>query len=188
MNTHRKRLTNAPKCAKTCKRKYFQPAERVALYSLVGLHETDEKDSIAETISNAVYYARQQGREARFRLTVVTAYDYACALTNYRLTTIDAGSIVDATHIHQFSDSRNNDARNGLALSKNAHWMFDQGLWTIADDYTVLVALGQFTEQSPNQKALRDYHGQKIRLPREPALWPNPIHLAWHRKNKFQGA
>jgi len=168
--------------------KYFQPAERVALYSLVGLHVTDEKDSIAETIDNAVYYARQQGREARFRLTVVAAYDYACALTNYRLTTIDAGSIVDAAHIHQFADSRNNDARNGLALSKNAHWLFDQGLWTIADDYTVIVAIGQFTEQSPDQKALRDYHGQKIRLPKDPVLWPNPIHLAWHRKNKFQDA
>ncbi len=95
--------------------KHFQPAERVALYSLVGLHVTDEKDSIAETIDNAVYSARQQGREARFRLTVVAAYDYTCALTNYRLTTIDAGSIVDAAHIHQFADSRNNDARNGLS-------------------------------------------------------------------------
>ena len=57
--------------------------------------------------------------------------------------------------------------RNGLALSKNAHWLFDQGLWTIADDYTVVVAIGQFTEQSPDQKALRDYHGQKIRLPND---------------------
>ena len=57
-----------------------------------------------------------------------------------------AGSIVDAAHIHQFADSRNNDPQNGLALGKNAHWLFDQGLWTIADDYTVIVAVGQFVE------------------------------------------
>ena len=168
--------------------KYFYSAERVALYSLVGLQVPDEKGGIAETVDSEIYYASQQGREARFRLTVVAAYNYACALTNYRLTTIDAGSIVDAAHIHQFADSRNNDVRNGLALSKNAHWLFDQGLWTIADDYTVVVAIGQFTEQSPDQKALRDYHGQKIRLPKNSALWPEPIHLAWHRSNKFQGA
>lgn len=94
---------------------------------------------------------------------------------------------MDAAHIHQFADSRNNDPRNGLALCKNAHWLFDQGLWTIADDYTVIVALGQFAEQSPDQKALRDYHNQKIHLPSNLALWPDPVHLAWHRKNKFQG-
>jgi len=74
--------------------KYFQTEERVALYSLIGLNVTGEEDSITETIDNAVYYASQQGREARFRLTVVAAYNYAGALTNYRLTTIDAGSIV----------------------------------------------------------------------------------------------
>ena len=25
-------------------------------------------------------------------------------------------------------------------------------------------------------------------LPGDGALWPNPVHIAWHRKNKFQGA
>lgn len=166
--------------------KYFQPAERLALYSLVGLPVPGEKDIVAETIADAVYYAKQQGREARFRLSVIPAYEYTCALTGYRLTTITAGSgIVDAAHIHQFADSRNNDPKNGLALSKNAHWLFDQGFWTVSDNYTVIVAIGQFAEQSPDQKPLRDYHGQKIRLPKDSALWPNPIHLAWHRKNKF---
>jgi len=74
--------------------KYFYSAECVALYALVSLQVSDEKGGIAETVDSEVYYARQQGREARFRLTVVAAYNYACALTNYRLTTIDAGSIV----------------------------------------------------------------------------------------------
>jgi putative restriction endonuclease len=67
-------------------------------------------------------------REARFRRNVVAAYNYTCALTGYRLTTISAGCIVDAAHIHQFASSRNNDPRNGLALWKNAHWFFDTGL------------------------------------------------------------
>ena len=61
----------------------------------------------------------------------VVAYKHTCALTGYRMTTLDMGgmeSIVDAAHIHAFSDSRNNDPRNGLALSKNAHWQFDRGL------------------------------------------------------------
>jgi len=31
--------------------------------------------------------AKDQGREARFRMTVVTAYQYACALTGLRPST-----------------------------------------------------------------------------------------------------
>jgi putative restriction endonuclease len=116
-----------------------------------------------------------------------TAYHYTCALTRYRLTTITAGTIVDAAHIHQFSRSRNNDPRNGLALCKNAHWLFDNGLWTISDDYKVIVAVGRFSEDSPDQKSLTEYHGRKLHLPDDPKLWPAPVHLAWHRKNRFQG-
>src|SRR5207248_1408240 len=125
------------------------------------------------------------GREARFRLNVVAAYNYTCALTGYRLTTIAAGSIVDAAHIHSFASSRNNEPRNGLALCKNAHWAFDNGLWALADDYKVLVAVDHFAEHSPDQKPLADYQGGRIRLPSDPTLWPDPAHLAWHRKHRF---
>ena len=124
--------------------------------------------------------------EARFRINIVAAYNYTCALTGYRLTTISGGSIVDAAHIHQFADSRNNDPRNGLALCKNAHWLFDNGLWTLTDDYKVIVAEGEFAEAGAEQKLLREYHGKKILLPDEPALRPNPIHIAWHRRKKFK--
>ena len=51
---------------------------------------------------------QEQGRQARFRLRVMAAYNYTCALSRYRLTTITGKSVVDAAHIHQFADSRNN--------------------------------------------------------------------------------
>ena len=168
--------------------KYFRPAERVALYTLVGM-PVPSKDEIGRDAEyTSPEDARQQGREARLRITVVGAYDYTCALTGYRLRTITAGSIVDAAHIHQFSDSRNNDPCNGLALSKNAHWLFDQGLWSLTDDHRVIVAVGRFAEDSRDQKPLSQYHGHKIQLPKDSALWPNPVYVAWHRKKKFEGA
>jgi len=167
--------------------KYFEPAERIALYTLVGLPIPNEDEITRDASFTSPTAAREKGREARFRLTVVSAHNYTCALTGYRLTTITAGSIVDAAHIHQFSDSRNNDARNGIALSKNANWLFDHGLWTLTDEYRVVVAVGQFLEFSPDQKGLVEYHGQKIRLPNDRAIWPNPVHMAWHRKHRFRG-
>jgi putative restriction endonuclease len=167
--------------------KYFQPAERVALYALAGLPVPPEDQIQRDANYKSTEEAQKQGREVRFRLGIVAAYDYTCALTGYRLTTISGSCIVDAAHIHQFSDSRNNDPRNGLALCKNAHWLFDRGLWTLNDDYRVIVATGQFAEDSPDQKGLRQYHGERIRLPSDPELWPNLIHIAWHRKHRFQG-
>jgi putative restriction endonuclease len=110
-------------------------------------------------------------------------------VTAYRLIAITVGSIVDATHIDEFWDSRNNDPRNGIVLSKNAHWTFDQGLWTIADDYRVIVAIGQFAEAGPNEdNLLESYQGKRLHLPEERTLWPDPIHLAWHRTTTFKAA
>jgi hypothetical protein len=34
---------------------------------------------------------------------------------------------------------------------------------------------------------LAAYHGEKLRLPSDPALYPDPAHLAWHRRKKFLG-
>jgi putative restriction endonuclease len=168
--------------------KYFQPDERLALYSLFGMPVPDTEQIARDASYKAPEEAKKQGREVRFRLNVIAAYKYTCALTRYRLTTISSGSIVDAAHIHQFSSSRNNDPRNGLALCKNAHWLFDNGLWTISDDFRVIVAAGKFSEDSPDQKSLTEYHGQQLHLPDERRFWPAPAHLAWHRKNRFQGA
>jgi putative restriction endonuclease len=164
---------------------HFEPAERNALYHLVGIPIPAGDEVSREAFFEKAHDAENAGRSGRFRLDIVSAYNYTCALTGYRVTTISGGAIVDAAHIHQFSDSRNNDPNNGLALCKNAHWQFDVGLWTIDDDYRVLVATESFSECSPYQKSLAEMHGQSLRLPANAAIWPSKIHLAWHRSHKF---
>jgi putative restriction endonuclease len=160
--------------------RHFEPGERAALYDLVGLPvpaaDMVKEDAARYTVS------RQCGREARFRLTVVPAYNYTCALTGYRLTTIDAGSMVEAAHIHEFSDSRNNDPSNGLALCRNAHWAFDEGLWSLTDTCHVLVAAHRFDEAGPDAFLLKTMAGRLIHRPANPALLPDPRHLTWHRR------
>ena len=164
-------------------RSYFEPTEQVALASLVNLSMTDLANTNSTVCENESSY--QSGRDVRFRLDIVAAYNYTCALTGYRVTTIDGASIIDAAHIHQFSESRNNDPKNGIALYKNAHWMFDQGLWSLNDDYRVIVAHSAFDEDTRDQKSLRDFHGVQIALPSNIKLWPDPQYLAWHREYKF---
>jgi len=166
--------------------RYFEnDGERAALYSLVGL--SVPPDDVVRADARLFGVASERGRESRFRLTVVPAYNYTCALTGYRLTTVRSGSIVDAAHIHEFSDSRNNHPQNGIALCKNAHWLFDQGLWSLTDDYGIMVAGGWFDEAGPDTFLLRRSAGRQISLPVNRSYWPDKNHLAWHRRHKFQG-
>ncbi len=170
--------------------RYFHPEDRAALYSLFDMKVPDE-DAIAEQVHyQPIDEATKRGRDARFRILVLSNYKFTCALTRYRLTTLSSECIVDAAHIHQFAASRNDDPRNGLALCKNAHWLFDNGLWSLSDDYRVIVARGRFDEEclDPGTKGLLDYEGTSIHLPRDRSKWPALPNLMWHRKNKFKGA
>lgn len=161
--------------------KYFTDyAERTALYQLVGMPVPP--DAIVREDARLYEAARERGREARFRLTVVPAYNYTCALTGYRLVTVDSGSIVEAAHIHQFADSRNNHPRNGIALCKNAHWMFDEGLWSLDDDYRVIIDPTRFDESGVNELLLSPKTNEQVILPADRNYWPDKAHLAWHRK------
>ena len=166
---------------------YFEPAERNALYHLVGVDVPSDDVLSRNAFFENVQDAENAARSARFRLDIVSAYNYTCALTGYRITTVSSGAIVDAAHIHQFADLRNNAPNNGISLCKNAHWLFDVGLWAIDDNYCVLIAKAAFSESSPNQKPLSDMHGQRLLLPRDEAIWPSKVHLAWHRSHKFKG-
>ena len=166
---------------------YFGDAEeRAALYSLVGLPMLEETGAAPQIEQYAE--SVRVGRQARFRLNVVSAYNFTCALTGYRCVTVSSGSIVDAAHIHQFSESGNNDPTNGMALSKNAHWLFDQGLWSISDEYSVIVATDRFHETGDETTLLRSMAGRKIYLPKNSKLWPSRVHLEWHRNNRFREA
>jgi len=165
--------------------RYFTDAgERSALYDLVGLPVPP--DDVVKADAKLYEELRERGREARFRLTVVPAYNYTCALTGYRCVTVGAGSIVDAAHIHQFADSRNNHPQNGLALSKNAHWMFDAGLWSLDDEFKVIVAKDRFDEAGDAAFLLKRFAGRGVQLPNKRDYWPDRMHLAWHRQHRFQ--
>jgi putative restriction endonuclease len=162
---------------------FVDAAERAAFYALVGLPVPP--DDVVRADAKRYEEARERGREARFRLAVVPAYNYTCALTGYRCVTVNAGSIVDAAHIHQFANSRNNHPQNGLALSKNAHWMFDAGLWSLSDDCEVIVATARFDEAGEATYLLKRMEGRKVHLPNNHNYWPEKAHLAWHREHTF---
>ena len=99
-------------------------------------------------------------------------------------------SIVQAAHIHQHAISGNDDLRNGLALTPDAHWMFDAGLWTVipkGDDLLIHVAVGRFSESSPHGRLLSGFHGLPLSFHVDARLRPDTKHFEWHQKTHPMG-
>jgi len=163
---------------------YFLPREQVMLCARLGLPVPDTA-AIAALQQNAVEYkaSQKKGRDSRFKSDVLGGYYFTCALTGYRLDT-ETTSIVQAAHIHQHAISGNDNPRNGLALTPDAHWMFDAGLWTIIrkdDDFFIRIAKGRFTESSPHGQRLAAHEGKPLRFHSHARLRPAEEQLTWHR-------
>jgi putative restriction endonuclease len=165
---------------------WFPEAEQKALLSAFGITKAEARKQEFKIREESPEY-EAKGRDARFRVIVVTQYRFTCALTGYGVHTRSGSSIVEAAHIHQFSQSRNDNADNGLALTRDAHWMFDEGLWTVDERNRVIVASEIFTEWGPEGRWLKGHHGQELRFIDGVVLRPASKHLSWHRSNKFAG-
>lgn len=64
---------------------------------------------------------------------------------------------------------------NGMLLSKDLHWAFDRGLFTVSNDFKIAV------HESQKNETLYKYHGKILRTPEEDLLKPNLDYLEIHR-------
>ncbi len=166
---------------------WFPADEQAALFVALGFSDAKIRRLGYHLSTPSDSEARAKGRDARFRVIVVTQYRFTCALTGYGLHTRTGATLVEAAHIHPFSKSRNDSPENGLALSRDAHWMFDEGLWTASDTGRVQVAREVFTEWGPEAAWLKARHDTPLTYLDGVVLRPAAEHLAWHRANKFAG-
>jgi putative restriction endonuclease len=122
-------------------------------------------------------------REAAFVVSVKSAYNETCAMTGLRIINGGGRAEVQAAHIRPVADGGSDSIRNGLALSGTAHWMFDRGLLSIADDYTILVA----DKQLPRDAIRLIREDRKLILPERPDARPHAAQLRYHRERIFKG-
>ena len=174
-----------------CRRR-MTPTDTNAGVGLVIVHPhrfEDEEVTVIQQSAEVYKASLKKGRDSRFRNDVLLSYRCTCALTGYSLNTTKE-NMVEAAHIHQHAVSGNDDPRNGLALTPDAHWMFDRGLWTAepcGDEFIVIIAKGHFKESSPYGRTLCNHHEKPLFFPEDTILRPDPKHFAWHRKHRFVG-
>lgn len=138
--------------------------------------ETQQRSIIEQLVSRPF-------RDRAFAIAVKSAYDNTCAITGLRLINGGGRSEVQAAHIRPVADEGPDSVRNGIALSGTVHWMFDRGLISLDEDYSLLLA----RERLPDTiYRLLPEHG-RILLPGRAELRPHPQFLKWHRERIFKG-
>lgn len=81
------------------------------------------------------------------------------------------------------SDDGPDSPRNGMALSRTFHWMFDRGSVSAADDGRILIARSLLPEAVRRMMNPDSY----VRLPNAVLLRPHPQFLRYHREHIFKG-
>lgn len=122
-------------------------------------------------------------RDRVFRRIVLRAYDERCAITGLKLINGFGRAEVAAAHIRPVEADGPDIVSNGIALSGTAHWMFDRGLFTLADDLEILVS--RQVNDPDGVRALINKSGRAIE-PKRPLDRPHPHFLKWHRDNCFK--
>ncbi len=123
-------------------------------------------------------------REAAFSKIVSSTYDYQCAFCGLRVMNSLNQTIVDGTHIKPFSLFYDDRIDNGISLCKNHRWAFENGWFTLDDDYKILISNDLWVE-SLYAKSMREFQGQRILLPPHKQYFPRIEALRWHRENIF---
>ena len=82
------------------------------------------------------------------------------------------------------SKKGSDDPRNGITLSRTAHWAFDVGMFTISDQFEVVVH-SKAKQASVNKFPILDMNGVQINLPEDENYYPHQEALEWHKKEVF---
>jgi putative restriction endonuclease len=170
---------------------YFADDVHDSLYERGHVHEEAYRysrrllDLVRSEAEGNIEEPEAPARDKGFRRVVVEAYDHRCALSGIRILTADARTAVDAAHIIPWSESHNDDPRNGLALSKLCHWAFEEGLITISPEYSILTS-PELTAPYNATGMLDTLDDRSPHLPEEEALWPDPEYLEQHNNQKFR--
>ncbi|GAB6879347.1 hypothetical protein JCM17823_16210 [Halorubrum gandharaense] len=144
--------------------------------------------------SNARIVRGEQRRRSRFRDEVIDAYDGACAVCGQRIKDAKSGEYfeVEAAHIYPVSGVEAEDSleggpdtvKNGISLCRTHHWTFDNGWFTITDDYRIKI---KNDPSVPGYEMLEQYEGKELLLPDDRSFWPAQHYLEAHREKVWTG-
>ena len=133
--------------------------------------------------NKAIYKVSAQKRDKAFKDVVLEQYAFTCAVTGQQYYS-DHLVEAQAAHIIPRRINGSDDPRNGIALSHTAHWAFDQGMFTLSDQYEIIVH-PKARHARINKFSIIDLQGQPINKPDDDAFWPHKEAIDWHKTEVF---
>jgi putative restriction endonuclease len=122
-------------------------------------------------------------RDAAFARVIRKAYDRTCAMTGLQLINGGGRCEIEAAHIKPVENDGPDSPRNGIALTRTVHWLFDRGFLSIGDEGEILQAPRLVPDAV---KRLLNPDG-RIVLPKESSWAPHRAFLRYHREARFKG-
>jgi putative restriction endonuclease len=129
----------------------------------------------------------EQTRDPAFCRVVREAYDFRCAASGWRILLPDGCPMVEAAHLIPFSESHDDDPRNGIALAPTFHWALDRFLLAPGPDLKWHVSPVLDSRIRDNAELL-EFHEKKLLLPKKERLWPKPEALEWRMQNLLKAS
>lgn len=158
------------------------------------LLERNFPSSLHADICNAVGLERDRyvadkrlPRDPGFRVRVLTAYSYRCAVCGFDMRLGQQSVGLEAAHIKWHQAGGPDTVANGLSLCVLHHKLFDLGAFTLSDERQVLVSDLVHGYHGADEWVIR-YHGRLLPVPQNPADWPAIPFANWHRREVFKGA
>lgn len=125
-------------------------------------------------------------RTSNFRINVLRAYEYRCAICGFDVKLGNSPIALEASHIKWQKAGGPNEAVNGLALCVMHHKLFDRGAFTLSQQWQILVS-DEAHGSVGLQEWLKDFHGQTINFPQRRSYYPEMDFIGWHVREVFQG-
>lgn len=137
-------------------------------------HEEDGTIALEEQLGGQLF------NSVAFRQFVLFAYDYRCAITRKVIRYGDLCNL-EAAHIKPQAHNGKFLPCNGIAMSRDLHFAFDKGFFTIDQNYNVIVA-----SQLRESDFYEEFNGKHIYVPPVDFYKPNITFLNYHREHIFQ--
>ena len=123
--------------------------------------------------------ATQNVRDRAFRIAVRRSYDYTCAVCRSRLITPSGHVLVESAHIVAHSTHANDDPRNGMALCRTHHWLFDRYMLSVRPTHEI--ELAPVVRDAPNHLVgTLEFEHRRIHVPADSRAHPAGLALTDH--------
>ena len=127
--------------------------------------------------------SRTPFRDRVFSKGIKRAYDNTCAVSGLRIINGRGLAEAQAAHIRPVHADGPYSLRNGVALSSTFHWMFDRGLISVDDDYSLLFKRNAV----PGSVLSLVNRDGRLRVPEQEIHRPHRRFLEYHREHVFKG-